>query len=82
MIKINHLSQILLAAFLCRLLIKGASIGDSLAIIALCGVYGLHMYLEHIKEPEVNKELKEKVAQLEDKVSKQENKLGAIALRR
>lgn len=80
--KMKSLSQILLALFVCRLLVTGASIGDALALAALSAVYGLYLHLEYKREPEVNTEIKEKISQLEEKVNKQENKLGAIALRR
>lgn len=78
--KIKSLTQVLLSAFLVRLLVTGASIGDALALISLSGLYAFWCYLEFKKEPEANKEIKNKLFELEEKVRTTENKIGAFSL--
>lgn len=87
--KIKSLSQILVSAYLIRLLVTGASLGDALVMIGLCGLYGLFMHLEALanaleakKHPEANGELKEKVAELEKALSLTSNKVAAMQIRR
>lgn len=82
MIKPKALSQILVSAYLVRLMITGASIGDALVIASLTGLYGYWMYLEFIREPEANQDLRDKVAKMEDKINNTEAKIGAVMLRR
>jgi hypothetical protein len=82
MFKIKSLTQILLSAFLIRILVFGASIGDAIAISALAGLNGFWMYLEFKKVPEPNKEIKDKLIEMEERVSSVQNKVGALGLRR
>jgi len=69
------------SVFLVRLLITGASIGDALVIIALAALYGLYLHIEAAKEPSVNEDIRLSIKALEEKVSKSENKIGAMSLR-
>lgn len=78
--KIKSLTQILLSAFLVRLLVTGASIGDAISLLSLSGLYAFWSYLEFKKEPEANKELKTRLIELETKVSSSESKIGAMTL--
>jgi hypothetical protein len=81
-LKPKSLTQVLLSAFLIRLLVTGASIGDALALLSLSGIYAYFLYLESTHVPEANKDLKDRLVALEDKVSKTENKIGAMTLNR
>ena len=80
--KIKDLSQILLSCFVIRLLVTGATVGDALVIIALSTLYGVYHYLEVKKVPEVNKDILDRLALVEERASKNENKLGVMQIRR
>lgn len=82
MFKVKSLTQILLSAFLIRLLVFGASIGDAIAILALAGLNGFWMYLESKKVAEPHKEITDRLVQVEERVSTIQNKVGAMGLRR
>lgn len=80
--KCKSLSQLLVCSYVIRLLITGASLGDALALASLAGVYGYFLYLESKREPEINKEIKEKVILLEKLTEQTNNRLSAMQLRR
>lgn len=82
MIKPKSLTQVLLSAFVIRLLVTGASIGDSLAVLSLSAIYAFYLYLESKKEPVANKDLSDRIALVEEKIQKTDTKVGALALRR
>lgn len=82
MLKMISLPQILLSAFLIRLLVTGASIGDALALLSLSGIYAFYLYLESKKIPEANKDIKDRLVAIEDKVQKAESKIGLLTLNR
>lgn len=64
--KYLNLPTFLLSSFLIRLLIVGASIGDSITMLALAGLYGVWYYFELKREPEANKDLKNRIVELEE----------------
>lgn len=80
--KIKDLSQICLGAYVIRLLITGATIGDALVILGLSGLYGFFCHLQSKKEPIVNQDIKDRLVVLETKASNYDNKIGALQLRR
>lgn len=62
--KLLNFPLVILSLFTLRLLITGASIGDSIALLGLAALYGFYYYIEANKEPEINVEFKEKFEQL------------------
>lgn len=72
------LPEALLTTFLIRLLITGAHVGDAIAIIALAALLAYENYLEHIKIPDPQKEMKDKLSILEGKLDSVANKIGAL----
>lgn len=48
-----------------RLLVTGASLGDSVALVALLGLYGFHYYTEGRKEAPINETVKKHISSLE-----------------
>lgn len=75
-----NLPTFLISAFLIRLLIVGAGIGDSIVMIVLGALYGGHVYLAHIKEPIVNKDVKDKINQMDELLTKVKNKVDSYSL--
>ncbi len=87
MIKLKNLIDVLLSLLLVRILIKGASIGDSLAFVSLASCYGYQellkfkeKVLEQEKRPDPNKELLEKIEYIEKKASNTEAKIAGLTL--
>ena len=80
--KVKSLSQLLVPAYTIRLLATGASLGDALVIIALSGIYAFYMYLEEKRELEVNKDIKDRLVQVETMVQQANTKVSAMQLRR
>lgn len=69
---------IALGVFLCRTLITGASIGDSIELSALSALYAYYLYLESKKEPEANKQLKDDVASLREQMGSLRSSLDSV----
>lgn len=87
MIKLKTLTDVLLCLLLARILIKGASIGDSLAFISLSGSYSYCEFLKikekiHVAQikPDPSKELMEKLEFLEKKTSNTEAKIATFTI--
>jgi len=71
---------LILSLFLLRLLITGASIGDAIALIALSGIYGFFKYLEHMKQPDINAEVKAQLEQVKADMSEVKNVVNTMKL--
>lgn len=80
MLILKHISLVLLSLLLARVLITGAQMGEAIGLLSLAGLSALQLFLEFKREPEANKDLKDRLAALEDKVSKQDGKISAITL--
>jgi hypothetical protein len=52
-----------------RILIKGASVGDSIALFAVCALYGYQTYVESRKEIPINDTIKQQVSELRDAIN-------------
>lgn len=78
----KHLNfqTLILIAFLARLLITGASIGDAIVIIGLSALYGYCLYQDNNKEAPANKELREKVSNIEEQLKASKDKLNALGI--
>lgn len=74
--------QALLVAYLVRLLLTGACVGDALALFALVGLYAFFEYIELKKQVPINKDALERITLLETKYSEANNKLTALTLNR
>lgn len=71
---------LILSAFLIRPIYSGASIGDALVIIGLSALYGAHYYLQHKKEPTANKDLINRLVDLEEQVKTTKETIYSIKL--
>lgn len=87
MIKLKTLIDVLLSLLLVRILVKGASIGDSLAFMSLAGCYGYHELLklqektlDQAKKVDPSKELIEKLDLLEKKINSTDSKLTGLSI--
>lgn len=80
MLKLLNFFNITIVVLLGRVLVLGASIGDSLSLIGLCALYAYYLYLESKKEVPANKELKTKVADLEAELKSIQDKVGSLKL--
>lgn len=78
--KVLKFPSLILLSFLIRLLVTGAGIGDALVMIALCAVYAGHSYLEHIKEPIANKDLINRITEIEEQVKINKEVVHSIKL--
>ena len=76
--KYLEVPTILLSAFLIRILITGASVGDSIALAALAGLFGFYYYYENKKEKPINEAVKEELAQVKRTVVDIDNSLKAF----
>ena len=68
--KIKTLHEAAIALLLARIVIFGATIGDSFAMISLAALYGLDVYLQHIKKPDPTLAMREDIESLKLKVEK------------
>jgi len=64
MLKNIPFSLIAFLAFLIRLTIVGASIGDAVALVGLASLYGFNLYLEHKKESSVSADFRKEIDEL------------------
>jgi len=80
MVNYLNLPSLLLTSLLIRTLIFGASIGDAIALIALSALYGYHYYLQSKKQVPVNKEILDRIVQIEESLKDTKSKVGALAI--
>lgn len=71
---------VILSAFIIRLLITGAGLGDSLVIIGLSSLYAFNCYLQYKQEPVANKELINRVVELEEQVRITKENISSVKL--
>lgn len=76
-----NLAPTALSLYLIRLLITGASIGDSLTIIGLASLYAYFLFLESKKEVPVNKQYWDRLVELEERVKGQQDNLNALTIK-
>lgn len=77
---LRYFPHFLLFSYLIRLLVHGASLGDALVMLVFGALYAGHHYLDHIKEPEVNKDIKDKLVLLQESHESLKNKVGAVTM--
>lgn len=66
--KILNFPLLILLAFIIRPLINGVSLGDAVVILGLSCLYAAYYYFESKKEPIANKELLNRVVELEEQI--------------
>lgn len=78
----NHLSlpSLVLVAYVARSLYLGATLGDALVVLALSALYASNAYLENKKEPIANKELLNRVVDLEEQIKVTKETVHSIKL--
>jgi hypothetical protein len=76
----KHLPVFLITAYLIRLLAFGASLGDAIVMIVLGALYAGYVYLDHIKQPEANADLKTRLGELEKIQTLLKNKVDSFSL--
>jgi hypothetical protein len=65
-LKQSNLPFLLLIAVIVKSLLLSSPIFDSVAIIALSGLFGFKLWLDHIKKPDFNKELHARIDKNQD----------------
>lgn len=78
--KYLNLPTFLLASFLIRLLVTGASIGDAIVITSLSALYAAWCWVELKKEIPINKEIKDRVVELEEQLKNTKDKINSVAI--
>jgi len=76
----RYFPHFLIFSYLIRLLICGASLGDALVVLVFGALYAGHEYLDHIREPEANKELKNQIKSLQESQELLKNKVGSVTI--
>lgn len=69
-----------LSAFLIKALILGAMPGDAVISIFLMILLGYALFLEEKKEPVVNKDVKDRLVEIETSLAETKSKVSAITL--
>lgn len=75
-----NLPSLILTAYVIRGLYLGAALGDALAILALSALYASHTYLNGKKEPVANKELLDRIVDLEEQIKVTKETVHSIKL--
>jgi hypothetical protein len=70
----------LLFSLLIRILIVGASLGEAIIMLVFGSIYAGHEYLDHIREPEANKAIKDDLAALKESHESLKNKVSSVTL--
>lgn len=78
--KLLNLPTLLIISFLIRILINGATIGEAIVMLALSALYAGFYYLDYKKEPEANKEIRNKIVELEEQLKITKDKVNSVAL--
>jgi hypothetical protein len=66
--QLSHPSLLILMALCARVVALGATLPESIAIVACASVYGLSLYLESRKQAPVSDELQKDVADLKSAI--------------
>lgn len=79
--KLLNLAPYALGTYLVRLLITGASLGDSFTLIGLSGLYAYFLFLESKKQVPVNKEIWDRLIALEEKSKTHQDNFNALQIK-
>lgn len=77
---IKYFPHILIFSYLIRLLVTGASIGDALVIFVFGALLAGQAYLEHIKEPAANQDLRDAIKRIESTQENIKSKMSSISV--
>ena len=79
---LSHLTfqKSILIAFLIRLLITGANVGDAICIIALAALFGGMAFMEYKKIPDVNIEFKKELDVIKAEIVQLKSNQNAIKM--
>ena len=72
--------RILLSLISIRGLIFGVSAGEAAILIALCGLEAYYQWLQSKEEPIANKELKDRLVDIEEQTKSLKDKVSAMSL--
>lgn len=78
--RIKTICEALLCAFVVRLLVTGASIGDALALLSLASLYGYQEYIKTTKIEDPNAALVSRMVAIEEQSKKISSKVDAQSL--
>jgi hypothetical protein len=78
--KAINLPAIALVAYLTRLLVTGASIGDAIFAVALCALYGFWCFTELKRQVPVNKAIMDRICDLEEQLKVTKEKVNSFHL--
>jgi hypothetical protein len=76
----KYIPTVAVSAFLIRLLVTGASIGDAIALTALLGLYAYQMFVDSKTQVPVNKEILDRIIYLEEQLKEAKTKVSALSL--
>lgn len=76
----RYFPLLLLSFIMLRVLIVGASFGDSLVVLALCALYAGQHYFESKKEPIPNKEILNRIVDLEEQLKSTKDVIHSLKL--
>lgn len=77
---LRYFPHLLIFSYLIRLLITGASLGDALVVLVFGLLVAGRDYLEHIREPEANLELKTRIDELEKTQDSIKSKVSSLTI--
>jgi len=66
---LNITLVVLLCSLGARIAILGASVGDAIAMVATCALYGFFLYLNNNKEEPINDKVKAELVELKNTVN-------------
>lgn len=76
-----NLAPVALLSYLVRILVTGASVGDSLSIIGLSALYAFFLFLESKKEVPVNKQYWDRLLELEERVKGHHDSISSLNIK-
>lgn len=79
--KVKNLIEAILLAFFCRLIVHGASVGDSLCVLGLVGYLGYQKYLVKLEVKDPTVELTQRLRGIEDRCEKTEAKIAGFTMK-
>lgn len=80
MLSVLKLAPLFVGAYLVRLLVTGASVGDSITLAALSALYAYFLFLESKKEIPLNKEHIDRIVELEERSKVHQDAINAFKI--
>jgi len=76
----RHIPLVLLSSILLKTAILGSSLSDAIIIIGLIALFSFHLLLESKREPEANKDIKNRLLELEEQVKDTKSSVNAMKI--